>query len=172
MVTVPSRRTALRAGFLAALVVVAGLAGAAGSRALAGTCKAGVRKLNGVSAQTFCGPATATVHVAGRTFRFTQGNCVKTADYVSVNIGTVMLGQSARRQPNYFGLDIGRIPGSGSPPARKDGRYRSGTVLTMEYADKTYDVLSGVAMLQGNRTHGTINGKTFSGQALSGTFHC
>jgi hypothetical protein len=114
----------LRAGFLAALVVVAGLAGTGGPRALAGACRAGVRKLNGVSAETFCGPATATVHVAGRTFRFAQGNCVKTADYVSVNIGTLMLGQSARRQPNYFGLDIGRIPGSGSPPARRDGSYR------------------------------------------------
>jgi hypothetical protein len=42
----------------------------------------------------------------------------------------------------------------------------------MDYADKTYDVLSGVATLQGNRTHGTIRGKTFSGQALTGTFHC
>ena len=66
-----------------------------------------------------------------------------TAQYVSVNIGTVVLGQTTRHQPNYFGLDIGRIPGSGSPPARKDGTYRSGTVLTVEYADKSYDVLSG-----------------------------
>ena len=88
----------------------------------ADACKAGVRKLNGVSAHDVLRPATATVHArpAGRS-GFAQGNCVKTADYVSINIGTVMLGQSARRQPNYFGLDIGRIPGSGSPPARKDG---------------------------------------------------
>jgi hypothetical protein len=172
MVTVTRHRRRSRWGFVTVLVLVIALAGAVGPRALAGACQAGVRKVNGVSAQTFCGPATATVHVAGRTFRFAEGNCVKTADYVSVNIGTVMLAQTAKRQPDYFGLDIGRIPGSGSPPARKDGSYRSGTVLTVEYADQTYDVLAGVATLTGNRTQGTVSGKTFSGQPLTGTFHC
>ena len=127
---------------------------------------------NGVPARTFCGPATARVLVGGKTFVFAQGNCVTTAAYVSINIGTVVLGQTTQHQPNYFGLDIGRIPGSGAPPAGKDGTYRSGTVLTVEYADKSYDVLSGVASLQGHRTHGTVTGKTFTGQPLTGTFHC
>ena len=106
------------------------------------------------------------------TLVFTEGSCVKTAKYVSVNIGTVVLGRTTHRQPNYFGLDIGRIPGSRSPPAGKDGTYRSGTVLTVEYGGRSYDVLSGVATLQGHRSHGTIKGKAFSGQALTGTFHC
>ncbi len=168
----------LRARFVTAVVVLTGVTVAGGivaSSAVAvrpTVCKAGERKLNGVPARTFCGPATARIRIGGKTFVFAQGNCVATPQYVSINIGTVVLGQTSRHQPNYFGLDIGRIPGSGSPPARKDGSYRSGTVLTVVYADKSYDVLSGVATLQGHRTRGTIRGNTFSGQALTGTFDC
>jgi hypothetical protein len=178
MATVHCPGLPLRAGFAAVVAVLIGVA-VAGSDAASSAaaarptvCKSGVRKLNGVPAQTFCGPATARIRIGGKTFVFAQGNCVATRRYVSINIGTVVLGRTTRHQPNYFGLDIGRIPGSGSPPARKDGSYRSGTVLTVEYADKSYDVLSGVATLQGHRTRGTIRGNTFSGQALTGTFHC
>jgi hypothetical protein len=172
MPTDPSRRRPLLAGLATLLVVVAGLAAPTKVDAGARACKAGVRKVAGVSEETFCGPATATVKVGSETFSFSQGNCVKTADYVSVNIGTVTLAQSAPHQPNYFGLDIGRIPGSGSPPARKDGSYRRGTVLTLEYANKSYDVLAGVATLQGDRSRGTVRGKALTGQVLTGTFKC
>jgi hypothetical protein len=175
MATFQGHEAPLRAG-LVTLVLVIALAGgaAAASRRLArsSTCKAGLHRIGGVSARTFCGPATARVLVGGKTLTFAQGNCVKTAAYVSINIGTVVLGQTKQRQPNYFGLDIGRIPGSGAPPAGKDGTYRTGTVLTVEYANKSYDVLSGIASLKGHRTHGTVKGKAFTGQPLTGTFHC
>jgi hypothetical protein len=154
------------------LVLGGGLASPARVDARAQACKAGVRKVGGVSEEAFCGPATAKVQIGGKTLAFTQGNCVKTNDYVSINIGTVTLAQNAPHQPNYFGLDIGKIPGSGSPPARKDGSYRRGTVLTLEYANTSYDVLSGVATLKGNRSRGTVVGKTVSGQLLTGTFTC
>lgn len=172
MATDPSHRRLLLAGFVTLVALVAGLAWPTRVDASAHACKAGVRKVGGVSEETFCGPATATVKMGSETFSFSQGNCVKTADYVSVNIGTVTLAQSAPHQPNYFGLDIGRIPGSGSPPARKDGTYRSGTVLTLEYANKSYDVLAGVATLQGDRSRGTVRGKSLTGQLLTGTFKC
>jgi hypothetical protein len=172
MATVSSHGRPLCAAVVTVLVLGAGLASPARVDAGAHACKAGVRKVAGVSEETFCGPATATVHVGGKTLRFSQGNCVKTNDYVSVNIGTVTLAQSAAHQPNYFGLDIGKIPGSGSPPARKDGSYRSGTVLALEYANTSYDVLSGVATLKGNRSRGTVRGKTVTGLLLTGTFSC
>ena len=157
------------------LIALAGaVCGAASGRepARSTVCKAGLRTIGGALARTFCGSATAGVRIGGKTLAFSQGNCVKTPKYVSVNIGTVVLGRTKARQPNYFGLDIGRIPGSRSPPAGKDGTYRSGTVLTVEYGGKSYDVLSGIASLQGHRSHGTFKGKTFLGQALTGTFHC
>jgi hypothetical protein len=172
MATVPSRGRPLWAGAATMLVLIAALAASTRVDAGARACKAGVRKVAGVSEETFCGPATAKVQVGGKTLRFLQGNCVKTVDYVSVNIGTVTLAQNARHQPNYFGLDIGKIPGSGSPPARKDGSYRSGTVLTLEYANTSYDVLSGVATLKADRSRGTVSGKTVTGQLLTGTFDC
>ena len=173
MATFHGHGTPLRAGLVTiAAGVIAFAAAGSGTAAHSAACKAGVRKLNGIPARTFCGPATARILIGGKTLVFTQGNCVATPQYVSVNIGTVVLGQTTRHQPNYFGLDIGRIPGSGSPRAGTDGTYRSGTVLTVVYADKSYDVLSGVAILQGHRTHGTVRGKTFTGQLLAGTFHC
>jgi hypothetical protein len=176
MATFQGHEAPLRAGFVTLAVVIAlsGGAAEAGRREVArsSACKAGVHRVGGVSARTFCGPATARLVVGGKTFTFAQGNCVKTATYVSINIGTVVLGQTKQRQPNYFGLDIGRIPGSGAPPAGQDGTYRTGTVLTVEYANKSYDVLSGIASLKGHRTHGTVKGKAFSGQPLAGTFHC
>jgi hypothetical protein len=172
MATDPSHRPPLLAGFATLIVLGAGLASPARVDAGAHACQAGVRKVAGVSEETFCGPATAKVEVGGKTLSFSQGNCVKTNNYVSINIGTVSLSQSARHQPNYFGLDIGKIPGSNSPPARKDGSYRSGTVLTLEYANTSYDVLTGVATLKGNRSRGTVRGKTVTGQLLTGTFIC
>jgi hypothetical protein len=172
MATDPSHGQPLWAGLVTLLALGAGLASPARVDAGAHACQAGVRKVAGVSEETFCGPATATVHVGGKTLSFSQGNCVKTTDYVSVNIGIVTLTQAAPHQPNYFGLDIGKIPGSGSPPARKDGSYRSGTVLTLEYANTSYDVLSGVATLKGNRSRGTVRGKTLTGLLLTGTFAC
>ena len=174
MATVHGSGMPLRAGFgaVAAVVIAVVVAGGSVATAHSTSCNAGVRQLNGVPARTFCGPAAARIRIGGKTFVFAEGNCVATQQFVSINIGTVVLGQTTRHQPNYFGLDIGRIPGSGSPPARQDGSYRSGTVLTVEYADKSYDVVSGVATLQGHRSRGTIRGNTFSGQALTGTFHC
>ena len=173
MVTAQGHDSLVRAGLVATAAVLVVLAGAGGGAAeRASACKPGVRPFGGVSSRTFCGPATARVYVGGRTLVFTEGTCVTTTAYVSVNIGTVVLGQTTKRQPNYFGLDIGRIPGSGAPPARKDGTYRSGTVLTIEFGGTAYDVLSGVATLQGHRSHGTVRGKAFSGQDVTGTFHC
>jgi hypothetical protein len=173
MATVQSHERLRRAGFvtLAALAVAAVGAGG-GDAGRPAACKAGIHKLGGATVQTFCGPATARVAVGGRTFLFAQGNCVKSPTYVSVNIGTVVLGRTKGSQPNYFGLDIGRIPGSGAPPASKDGTYRKGTVLTLEYRGRSYDVLAGVAKLQGRRSHGTVAGQAFSGQRVTGTFHC
>jgi hypothetical protein len=172
MATVPRPGRPLWAAVVTLLALLTALASSARVDAGEQACKAGVRKVDGVSEETFCGPATARVSLGGKKLTFVQGNCVRTIDYVSVNIGTLTFAQSARHQPNYFGLDIGRIPGSGSPPARKDGSYRKGTVLTLEYGNKSYDVLAGVATLKGDRTRGTVSGKTVTGQLLTGTFDC
>jgi hypothetical protein len=80
----------------------------------------------GAQARVFCGPATATVHVGGKTLAFKGGSCVRLPKYVSVNIGIVVLGQTNEKTPDYFGLDVGRLPGGNAKPAASDGSYRTG----------------------------------------------
>ena len=123
----------------------------------------------------FCGPATVSVTVDGKTFKLGPGQCVTTPKYISVNIG-VLLARATGKRPNYFGVDVGAVPGSPSPPAGKDGSYRSGITLVRTYANKSYAVDSDIgpttATLSGNRTWGTVTGKAICGQTLAAKFHC
>ena len=122
-----------------------------------------------------CGPATVSVTVDGKTFKLGPGQCVTTPKYISVNIG-VLLARATGKRPNYFGVDVGAVPGSPSPPAGKDGSYRSGITLVRTYANKSYAVDSDIgpttATLSGNRTWGTVTGKAICGQTLAAKFHC
>ena len=79
---------------------------------MAGGCTAGVKTVGGVLTRTFCGPATVSFTIAGKTAKLSQGQCVATSSYLTVNIG-VFTGPGAKSpRPNYFGLDVGRVPGS------------------------------------------------------------
>jgi hypothetical protein len=160
--------------------VLAAAAGSAGS-ALAGrsaagiqTCTAGTKQVGSVLERTFCGPARATVRLGGKTLRFTQGDCVITKPYVTVNIGVWAPGAS--HPPNYFGVDVGRLPGTSFPPAAKDGTFKHGVALAFDYGGTSYSAVSEVlpttATLSSNRTRGTISGKTITGVPLSASFRC
>ncbi|HVP75399.1 MAG TPA: hypothetical protein VMS63_05195 [Gaiellaceae bacterium] len=163
---------------VAAALLVATLAVAAGS-ALAGesgtharACTPGLSSAGGVQKRTFCGPAKAVVKVGGATFALAQGECTKTSKYLTVNIGALYIGQTTKPKPDYLGLDVGQIPGSTSPPAGRDGTYTSGVVFSVNHGGKGYAVLAATVKLQGNRSHGTVSGKTLTGQPLTATFHC
>jgi hypothetical protein len=155
-----------------AALLVTGSALAGGTASGAHACVGGVRKVGAIQERTFCGPATASV-VADKVFTISQGNCVSTSKYFSLNIGSLYLGQTAKKKPNYFGLDVGRLPGSTAPPAGKDGVYTTGVVLAVEYGGKSYLVLKSLkATLSGNRTQGMVSGKTITGQLFTATFQC
>jgi hypothetical protein len=68
---------------------------------------------------------------------YAGGSCEKTSKYLSVNIGTVVLGQTTKPKPNYFGLDVGQVPGSTVKPAPKDGIH-TGVVLALVHGGTTY----------------------------------
>lgn len=127
--------------------------------------------VNGVPARAFCGTAQASVTVGGKKATFQNGLCSKTDQYVTINIGTVMLGQ-AKSKPNYFGLNIGKVFGSGQAAAH-DGSYK-GAALAVNFAGKGYAVNAGTirVILAGNRTKGTFTGKLLTGGAVSGSFSC
>ena len=168
----------------AVMVITAGLTAGAGvasgpaiasTRTAAAACTSGAREVGGTIERTFCGPATVTVTVNGKSFKLSQGQCVTTSKYISVNIG-VLLARATGKRPNYFGVDIGAVPGSTSSPAGKDGRYKSGIALALTYANKSYAVDSDIgpttATLSGNRTRGTVTGKALTGETLTAKFHC
>lgn len=143
-----------------------------------GDCKAGVKDLgNGVQARTFCGAAKASTQVGSTPLSFSGGECQVEADYVVVNIGTVVLGtgdaaDAQRKNFRYFGVLVGKAPGAtGDTPAGKDGTYSGGTVT---YNDRGTG-MNGVGMsitLSNNRQSGSFTGKTFDGSAFSGTWTC
>jgi hypothetical protein len=134
-----------------------------------------VKSSGGLTERTFCGPAEATVHYGAQTLKFSNGDCTKTAQYVSVNIGTVVLGTTTKPKPDYFGLDIGKLPGSAGKPAGKDGTYIGG-VMALAHGVKTYLVVPNTLkiMLSGGRTDGTFSGTGFgaSSPKVTGTFSC
>jgi hypothetical protein len=138
-------------------------------------CAAGVKSSGGLTERTFCGSAKATVHYGAQTLKFSNGDCTKTAQYISVNIGTVVLGTTTKPKPDYFGLDVGRLPGSTGKAAGKDGTYAGG-VLALAHGVKTYLVVPNTLkiVLSGGRTHGTFSGTGFGGSApkVTGTFSC
>ena len=128
-----------------------------------------------MTVRTFCGPAKATVQFGSKTLHFSGGSCTKTSKYVSVNIGTVVLGQTTKPKPDYFGLDVGQVPGSAAKPASKDGTYTNALVVLV-YGGKAYFVsTTGTKVtLSGNRSKGAISGTAGFGATgkVTGSFSC
>lgn len=144
---------------------------AAPSRAAA--CSPGVRPFDGsTQARTFCGGARATVKVGGRTIAFSGGSCEVGAQYVTINIGTVVLGQTKKRKPEYFGLTVGKAPFVGGTPAPRDGTYTAQAVAWV-HAGVGGSITGARVTLSGGRKKGAFGGKVlFSSGTASGTFSC
>ncbi len=104
---------------------------------------------------------------------YAGGSCEKTSKYLSVNIGTVVLGQTTKPKPNYFGLDVGQVPGSTVKPAPKDGIH-TGVVLALVHGGTTYVPAAATATLRANRSKGTISGTALLGGKgkITGIFFC
>jgi hypothetical protein len=144
-------------------VAVAGLAAAAfatTSAQSAATCVAGVKKINGVPARTFCGPAKANVKIGATSVAYTQGSCSKSAAGFTINIGTVVIG-NLKKKPEYFGITV---------PAKAGAQSNSGVAVV--HAGKSYAVIGTVTLKAGLKA-GTFSGKVFgSPQKISGSFTC
>jgi hypothetical protein len=160
-------------------VVALALAGATlggASSAAATSCTSGVKEVAGVIQRTFCGPASVSVKLGGETLTLSQGTCVASAKYLTVNIGVFTSSTAKKSRPNFFGLDVGRVPGTSSPPAGADGTYKRGIIMTLVYGGRAYSVDSDIsattATLAGNRTRGSVHGSTLARAPMSASFHC
>ena len=135
------------------------------------SCTPGVHPFGDVSARTFCGPAKATLVVGGRTIRYHGGSCERGPAYVSVNIGTVVLGLTTKLRPEYFGLNVGKVPLFGGAPAAHDGTFPAGAIAA-RHAGKGYAIMRGTVTRAGGRTRGTFAGTLLGGGAATGSFQC
>jgi hypothetical protein len=127
----------------------------------AAACVAGVKKISGVSARTFCGPAKATVHINGKTVFYKGGECSKSSFGWSINIGTVVLG-NLRQKPEYFGTTAKASPGT-----------QSNGAVAVVHAGKTLAVTGSTITLKPGLKGGTFSGKVFGASTrVTGSFTC
>jgi hypothetical protein len=144
-------------------VAAAALAAAAlgtGSAQSAASCTAGVTKVGGSPARTFCGPAKATVKLGSATVSYRGGACSKSSFGWTVNIGTVVIG-TAKKKPEYFGITVKAKAGT-----------QSNSAVAVVHSNKSYAVLGTVTLNAGLRS-GTFSGKVFGSPAkIAGSFHC
>ncbi len=165
-------KTTLRTLAAAVATTAVALVWAGSGTAISTGCKAGVTTYGGATARVFCGPATATVHAGGKTFTIRQGSCEKGPKYLSINIGEVILGTSSKPKPDYFGLDIGKLPYVGGVAVTKDGTYHS-AVVAVAHAGKGYSLRAQAKVtLTHNRTRGTFSGTLLTGGVATGSFRC
>jgi hypothetical protein len=145
--------------------------GAASADSGASNVACGNTTYKGARARTYCGPATATVKLGGRTLTYRGGSCMRNSVAIELGIGTVILdSKDPKPLPRSFGISVGRIFGIGKP-APKDGNYAS---VMIAYVDKgkRYASMQGKATLAGGRTRGSFTGKLITGEAVSGAFRC
>ena len=154
------------------VAVAAGMVWTAAGGATSAGCKAGVTTYGGATARVFCGPAAATVHAGGKTFTIRQGSCDKGAKYLSVNIGTVVIGKTTKPKPEYFGLSIGKVPYLGGVAVSKDGTYHSG-IVALDHAGKGYGLRAQAKVtLTNGRSRGTFSATMLTGGVVTGSFRC
>lgn len=106
-----------------------------------------------------------------------EGRCQLGATYVSVNIGSVVIGRgsTARRlqaRRFYFAASVGRLPGDRRhTPARRDGRYRLRILVILDHGHE-YAARRGFVALSGGRTHGRFAARLVHGGRARGIWTC
>jgi hypothetical protein len=145
---------------------LAGLGGtslSAASRSAAAACVPGPRTVDGVALHVFCGPATVTIHYAGKTVRIRNGQCgPNLPGFFSIRVGTLTL-VSPRPRSTAFVLYV---------DGARDRTYRNQR-LAFQYAHHHHQVLPNRVTLAGGATRGTFSGLVFGSHArATGSFAC
>ena len=154
------RRTAL----VLVLAALAATAAVGSDSAASAACKPGIRVVGKTTYRVFCGPASASVKVSGKTHSFRHGTCLRVGNKVfTLSIGTLTM---SKGKPKYSYL------GATVPAAKKDGLYKR-AVVTWAYGGKRYSLYNVNVQLAGKRTRGTFSGQIV-GRAgkVTGSFRC
>jgi hypothetical protein len=140
-----------------AIAVCGSAAGSAERSAGALPCANKISKVHGKTAVGYCGPATATVTVGGKTYTFRSGLCIKTESF-TVQLGTFVegLGSSNGGFPE---LSINVSGSSGSLSGYSKGKK---VIPDLDYL---------ITAKGGGKNTGTFaNGP--NGPTLSGSWNC
>ena len=154
-------RHALVLGALVALLAAAAAGAGTSSRA---ACKPGIRKIGTSSYRVFCGPASASLRLGGKTQSFRKGGCITLGGRVfTVSIGSLTMSRG-KALYRYLGITV--------PQAKGDGTYRRASV-TWAFGAKRY-LLSGARVrLTGKRSRGTFSGRIAgTKRRVAGSFRC
>jgi len=120
--------------------------------------------ISGRSAYVFCGPATATVKLGGRTLKFSKGTCVWTSNSFNLELGTIFFPYVLSKP---FPLQAGFvIRAAGYPVAR--------ALVEIYWQGKRTNLTTTrtTARPNANRTGGTFEGRTAAGALVTGTVKC
>jgi hypothetical protein len=153
-----------RAFILAALVVLVAAAAGSGTGAAA-ACKPGAHKVGKVIYRTYCGPASASVKVAGKIYTFRNGSCLRAGitRVFAMSIGKLTSRQGKPRY-SYFGVTV--------PSAKHDGVYRR-AVITWSIGGKRYSLSNVKLRLTNKQTRGSFSGRAVDGRGkVTGSFRC
>jgi hypothetical protein len=153
------------------VVLAASLAAATGREGEAATeCTPKTKTVGGQRATVFCGPAKAVVHMGGKTYSFSSGECTKQPGAFAVNIGTKTAKPTAGY--SYLGLiaqgnNPGTYMGDKVSITFNVGRLHASLLAPGGSARPDTKVVLATRLRSG-----TFSGKNERGQRVTGSFTC
>ena len=150
---------------LGALVALSAAAAAGTGAKTAAACKPGIHKVGEITYHVFCGPASASVKRAGKTYTLRGGSCLRAGitRIFTMSIGKLTIGKGKPRY-SYFGVTV--------PSANHDGTYHQ-AVVTWAIGGKRYSLLNVKLRLTSDQTRGTFAGRAAGERGtVTGSFRC
>jgi opacity protein-like surface antigen len=126
-------------------------------------CKPKVTKIQGHPAAVACGPATATLHISGKTYTFRNGFCEQSksaGSALQLNLGTTVLGVKGNAGNPDFSMLIGHV-------------HTVASVFGADYGGK--DLIGGDSLINvsGNiPSKGTFTSRVTTGAKFTGSWNC
>jgi len=154
-----------RALVLAAVLALSAAAAGGVSAKSAAACKPGIHTVGNVTYHVYCGPASASVKVGGKTSAFHGGSCLRAGitRVFTMSIGKLTIGKGKPRY-SFFGVTV--------PSANHDGIYRR-AVITWAIGGKRYSLSAVKLRLSNDQTRGTFSGRVIGRRGTAtGSFRC
>lgn len=150
----------MRATLLTFLVAVSAAAACTGATASRSACALTTKTIKGHKAAIFCGPATASVLISGKSYRFKGGTCLWVGKTLILSVGTQVNGVPA--SANNEGLPY------------LDLTSASGLAGVYAFSGHFHLVMSIIKVAAHGHASGTFKGREPLGATTSftGSYHC